>query len=398
MERLLQIRDAIVGAIHPLGAEQQPVERSIGRYLAAPAIAAVAAPPETCSAMDGYAVRAADVAAPCALPVVGTSYAGDAPPPPLPAGAALRIFTGATLPPGADTVVREEEVRQEGSLAKFARSARQGENVRRAGEDVAAGALALEAGTRVGARQAALLAGVGATSLCVRRRPRVAIVATGDEVVSGRTPDSNGAALAALVRAIGAEPVRRATGDRLEEVVAAVAAALGEADAVLTVGGVSVGERDHVPAALVALGADVRVHGVPMKPGKPFLFALAGGKPVLGLPGSPSACLVAFEVFARPALLALSGSGRLERPGVPLRLAEPAAGKPGRARILWARVEPGGRARPLGRDAAQVRGPALADALLLVPADAGDLPEGAEVAAWLLDDDAPFEPAPDARR
>jgi molybdopterin molybdotransferase len=192
--------------------------------------------------------------------------------------------------------------------------------------------------------------------------------------------------------------VRRAVGDRLDAVVAALATALGDADAVLTVGGVSVGERDHVPAALAALGADVRVHGVPMKPGKPFLFALAGGKPVLGLPGSPSACLVAFEVFARPALLALSGAARLERPTLPLRLAEPAAGKPGRARILWARVEPGGRARPLGRDAAQVRGPALADALLLVPADAGDLPEGAEVTAWLLDDDAPTEPAPDALR
>jgi molybdopterin molybdotransferase len=398
MERLLRIRDEVVGAIRPLDGEQQSAERSVGRYLAAPALAAVPAPPETCSAMDGYAVRASDVEGPCALPVVGASYAGEAPPPALAPGAAQRIFTGATLPPGADTVVREEEVRQEGSLAKFGRAARPGENVRRAGEDVVAGALALDAGTRVGARQAALLAAVGATSLSVRRRPRVAILATGDEVVSGRTPDSNGAAIAALVRAIGAEPVRRAVGDRLDAVVAALAAALGDADAVLTVGGVSVGERDHVPAALAALGADVRVHGVPMKPGKPFLFALAGGKPVLGLPGSPSACLVAFEVFARPALLALSGAARLERPTLPLRLAEPAAGKPGRARILWARVEPGGRARPLGRDAAQVRGPALADALLLVPADAGDLPEGAEVTAWLLDDDAPTEPAPDALR
>jgi molybdopterin molybdotransferase len=154
------------------------------------------------------------------------------------------------------------------------------------------------------------------------------------------------------------------------------------------VGGVSVGERDHVPAALARLGADVRVHGVPMKPGKPFLFALASGKPVLGLPGSPSACLVAFEVFARPALLALAGAARRERPAVPLRLAAPASGKPGRARLLWARVEPGGRARPLGRDSAQVRGPALADALLLVPEGAGDLAEGDVVTAWLLEDDA----------
>jgi molybdopterin molybdotransferase len=151
---------------------------------------------------------------------------------------------------------------------------------------------------------------------------------------------------------------------------------------------VSIGERDHVPAALAGLGADVRVHGVPMKPGKPFLFALLGATPVLGLPGSPSACLAAFEVFARPALLARAGAARRFRLSVPVRLAEATAGKPGRARLLWARLEGDGRARPLGKDAAQIRGPALADALLLVPADAGDLPAGAEVTAWLLGDDA----------
>jgi molybdopterin molybdotransferase len=388
MERLLGIRDGIVGAIAPVGVEDVDLEAAVGRYLATAPRARVPAPPHTCSAMDGYAVRAGDVAGPCALPVIGAVYAGDVPRALAP-GEAMRIFTGATLPQGADAVVREEAVRAEGSLASFAAAARPGENVRRAGEDVAAGDLALAPGTRVGARQAALLAAVGATHVSVHRRIRVAVLSTGDEVVSGRTPDSNGAALAALVRALGADPSRRAVGDRLDEVAAAITAALAEADAVVTVGGVSVGERDHVPAALARLGADVRVHGVPMKPGKPFLFALAGGKPVFGLPGSPSACLVAFEVFARPALLALAGAARRERPALPLRLAEAAAGRPGRARILWARLEPGGRARPVGRDAAQVRGPALADALLLVPADAGDLPEGAEVTAWLLDDDAP---------
>jgi molybdopterin molybdotransferase len=228
----------------------------------------------------------------------------------------------------------------------------------------------------------------------VRRRPRVAILSTGDEVVSGRTPDSNGVALEALLEAIGAIPERRTVEDRLDAVADASAAALASADALITVGGVSVGERDHVPAALARLGADVRVHGVPMKPGKPFLFALARGKPVFGLPGSPSACLVAFEVFARPALLALCGAARRERIAVPVRLAEAAAGRPGRARLLWARIEADGRARPIGRDAAQVRGPALADALLLVPSGAGDLPPGSELVAWLLDDDAPSRPAP----
>ena len=315
-------------------------------------------------------------------------YAGDPAGAALAPGTAVRIFTGAPLPPGADTVVREEAARVEGERVRFSEAARRGEHVRLAGEDVAAGGLALEAGTRVGARQAALLAAVGEGTLRVHRRAQVAVISTGDEVVTGRTPDSNGVAVAGLVRALGADVERRAVEDRLEAVEAAIADAARRCDAVLTIGGVSIGERDHVPAALAALGADVRVHGVPMKPGKPFLFALLGGVPVLGLPGSPSACLAAFEVFARPALLARAGAARRERPTILARLAEAASGRPGRARLLWARLEAGGRARPLGRDAAQVRGPALADALLLVPAGAGDLPEGTEVTAWLLGDDA----------
>jgi molybdopterin molybdotransferase len=388
MEKLFGIRSAVVAAVAPLGPEEIALEVAAGRYLAEPARARVSAPPQTCSSMDGFAVRADDVRGPCALPVAFAIYAGDAPPQALAPGEAARIFTGGTLPEGADAVVREEAVRVEGSLAKFREAARRGENVRAAGEDVPAGGIALEPGTRIGARQAALLAAVGAERVQVHRRPKVAVVATGDEVVSGRTPDSNGIAVAGLVRALGADVERRSVGDRLEDVVAVLAAALAAADAVVTTGGVSVGERDQVPAALAMLGAEVRVHGVPMKPGKPFLFALAREKPVFGLPGSPSACLAAFEVFARPALLALAGAARRERRTVPLRLAERAEGRPGRARILWATVEPGGRARPLGRDSAQVRGSALADALLLVPADAGDLPEGAEVTAWLLDEDA----------
>ena len=389
LERLLSIRDEVVHAVAPVQAEDVPLAAILGRYLAADALARVQSPPHTCSAMDGYAVLAAEVTGPCELRVVTTIYAGDVPGMSLARGEAARIFTGATLPEGADAVVREEATRRAGERVRFLEAARPGENVRRAGEDVAQGALALAAGTRIGARQAALLGAVGVASASVRRQPRVAIVSTGDEVVSGRTPDSNGAALEGLLGAIGAVPDRRAVGDRLEEVAAALSSALASADAVLTVGGVSVGERDHVPAALARLGADVRVHGVPMKPGKPFLFALAGGKPVFGLPGSPSACLVAFEVFARPALLALCGASRRERPAFPVRLAEPADGRPGRARLLWARIEPGGLARPVGRDAAQVRGPALADALLLVPAGTGALAAGAELTAWLLEDDAP---------
>jgi molybdopterin molybdotransferase len=393
MDRLLAIRDEILRSLPTVAdAEDVPLAASSGRYLAEDTLARLRAPPHTCSAMDGYAVRAAEVPGPCTLRVVAAIYAGDVPPGPLGAGEAARIFTGATLPDGADAVVREEAARAEGTRVHFVGAARRGENVRRAGEDVERGALALGAGARIGARQAALLAAVGADPVRVRRAPCVAILSTGDEVVSRRTPDSNGVALSSLVRALGGVPTRRAVPDRLEDVRAALEAALAAADAVVTIGGVSVGERDHVPAALAALQADIRVHGVPMKPGKPFLFALAAGKPVFGLPGSPSACLAAFEVFARPSLLALAGAARRERTSIAVRLAEPVEGRPGRARLLWARLEPGGAARPLGKDSAQIRGPALADVLLLVPAGAGDLAAGAGVTAWILDDDAPFDP------
>ena len=387
VDRLLSIRGEVEAAVVPVASESVPLAEATGRWLAEAARAVRAAPPSTCSAMDGYAVRSTDAAGRAALPVRQVVYAGELPAP-LAAGEAARIFTGATLPEGADAVVREEAARIEGGLVRFRDTVRTGENVRRAGEDVPAGGLALPPGTFVGPRQEALLAAVGADPVVVRRRARVAIVSTGDEVVSGRTPDSNGAALEGLVRGLGAEVVRRAAGDRLEAVSEALAGALAACDAVVTVGGVSVGERDLVPAALEGLGAAIRVHGVPMKPGKPFLFALAGERPVFGLPGSPSACLVAFEVFARPALLALAGAARRHRPALRLPLAEAASGKPGRARFLWATLEADGRVRPVGRDAAQVRGPALADALLYVPEGVGDLGAGAEVEAWLLGDGA----------
>lgn len=385
MTRLFALRDALLAAVTPLGGGQVPLPEAGGRFLAAPAVARLAAPPETCSAMDGYAVRAAEVAGPVRLPVHRVIYAGDAPGR-LPPGQAARIFTGAGLPDGADAVVREESVEAGAGEVAFRQPARLGENVRRAGEDVTEGAVALPAGARLGPRQLALLAAVGLTSVEVVRRPRVALISTGDEIVGGRTPDSNGVAVAGLCRALGAEVERSSVEDRLEAVEAALADAATRADAVLTIGGVSVGERDHVRAAARALGADIRIHGVPMKPGKPFLFALRGALPVFGLPGSPSACLVAFEVFVRPALLALAGAATRTRPALRLRLAEATEGRPGRARLLWARLEEGGLARPIGRDEAQLRAPALADLLLPLPAGAGDLPEGAEVTAWLLDD------------
>jgi molybdopterin molybdotransferase len=341
--------------------------------------------------MDGYAVSCAglDGASNASWRVVRTVYAGEQPGAALGAGEAARIYTGAPLPPGADAVVREEGACAEGERVTFSEPPRPGVNVRAAGEDVAAGAEALAAGARLGPRQVALAVAVGAEALEVVRRPRVVVLSTGDEVVAGCTPDSNGPALAGAIAALGCEVERARAGDDPGALRAALEAALARADAVVTVGGVSVGARDHVPAAVEAAGGEVLVHGVPMKPGKPFLFARAGGKPVFGMPGSPSACLVAFEVFARPALLALAGAARRTRRALPLPLAEPVSGRPGRARFLGATVEAAGTVRPVGRDAAQIRGPALADALVRLPADAGELAAGAPVETWLLEDGAP---------
>lgn len=384
MDRLEPHRRKVIEAIKSLGSEWVPVREAAGRYLAEPARAERAAPPFTCSAMDGYAVRHADVRGPVELRVRDVTYAGDLPGGTVGPGEAVRIFTGAPLPPGADAVVREESTEVRGDRVQFRHAARPGENVRPAGEDVAAGGEALPAGTRIGPRQVALLEAVGCDAVLVRRRVRVALVSTGDEVVRGRTPDSNGTALAGSLSECGLEVRRTAVGDDVAALRESLASALSGADALVTVGGVSVGERDLVAGVLEGLGAEIRVHGVPMKPGKPFLFALLGGKPVLGLPGSPSACLVAFEVFARPALLRLAGAARVERPRVRLPVSERCEGRPGRARFLWATIDAGGRACPVGRDAAQVRGPALAQALVRIPEDSGDVAEGQEVETWLL--------------
>lgn len=384
MDRIEPLRQKVLEAIKSLGTERVALRDAAGRYLAAPARAERSAPPFTCSAMDGYAVRHADVPGPAELVVRGAIYAGDLPGGPVGPGEAVRIFTGAPLPPGADSVVREESTEARGNRVFLRHEARHGENVRPAGEDVAAGGEALPAGTRVGPRQVALLEAVGCGEVVVHRRVRVALVATGDEVVRGRTPDSNGAAVAGSLEECGFEVRRTVVGDDAAALRAALASALDGADALVTVGGVSVGEKDLVAGALAALGAEIRVHGVPMKPGKPFLFALLDGKPVLGLPGSPSACLVAFEVFARPALLRLAGAGRVERPRVRLPVAERCEGRPGRARFLWASLDPDGRVRPVGRDAAQMRGPALAQALVRIAEGSGDVHEGEEVETWLL--------------
>jgi molybdopterin molybdotransferase len=389
MESVASATEKIAAAIRRLAGEGVPIGEAWGRYLASPLRAERPVPPFTCSAMDGYAVRAADVVPPTRLSVGRTLYAGDAAGPPLGSLEAARIFTGAPLPPLADAVVAQERVDREGNQVLVHRRVAVGENVRRAGEDVEPGEVALESGTRLFARQLGLCAALGVARVEGVLRPRVALLSTGDEIESGRVPDSNSRALVGALESLGARVTARTVADDEGALALAFEEALEAADLVVSTGGVSVGERDLVPRAIGRIGAAIRVHGVALKPGKPFLFAIRQGKPLFGLPGSPSACLVAFEVFARPAVLAMAGAARVRRRALRLPLAEPLEGRPGRARFVWARLDSEGRVRPLGPDIAQIRGPALAEALIALPADEKALGAGAAVECWLLEEAAP---------
>lgn len=300
----------------PLGVEEVDLARSIGRVLAAPVVADRDQPPFDASAMDGWAVRRADLAPGNRFRVTGESAAGRAHLRLVEAGQAVRIFTGAAVPPGADLVVIQENATRDGDGVIFQIDREPPpSNIRPAGGDFRAGDVLLAAGTRVDAWTLALAAAAGWPRLDVARRPRVAILATGDEIVPpGHVPapdqifESGSFALAALVQAWGGEAVRlKAQADDLTAIAAAVKDA--QADLIVTVGGASVGDHDLVKPALETLGLALRVETIAVRPGKPTWFGTLGdGRRVLGLPGNPASALVCAELFLRPLLAALTGA------------------------------------------------------------------------------------------
>lgn len=340
------------------GDETVALDDAAGRVLAADLTAARALPGDDNSAMDGFALRAADV--PGTLPVVAHIAAGAVPDALAPGGAA-RIMTGAPLPAGADTVVMFEDARTADGQRVAAHAgadaalggrvvlpaAPRGDNVRRRGEDIAVGERAIEAGTRLGWGELGLAAALGCTTLRVARRPIVAIVATGDELVDVATPpgpgqvvDSSAHALRAQIADAGAVP--RYLGiarDDADAVRALVERAL-TCDVVITTGGVSAGDHDHVRAALEAAGVALDFWKVAMKPGKPLAAGRAGDVAVFALPGNPVSSLLGFELFVRPALLAMQGvpAERAARPRAPVVLPAGYRKPPGRAHYLRARL------------------------------------------------------------
>jgi molybdopterin molybdotransferase len=322
-------RATMLAAITPLPGERVPVGEADGRWLVEPVMASRDQPPFHASAMDGWAVRAADAIPGARLRIVGESAAGHSPDGAVGPGEAIRIFTGAALPDGADHVVIQEEAARDGDhvvLGKVAGPA----YVRPRGGDFQAGAVLLEAGQRLNPWRLVLAAAAGGLSVSCGPRPQVAVLANGDELVEPgeaagphQIYNSAAPALAAFARrhAADARTLRPAADD--EAVIRSVVQ--GEAfDLLVTIGGASVGDHDRVKPALRSLGADLVVEGVAVRPGKPVWFAiLPDGRPVLGLPGNPASALVCAELFLAP-LLAVMQGGAPEIPMGRALLAEPA--------------------------------------------------------------------------
>jgi molybdopterin molybdotransferase len=387
----------ITAAFAPLPGETVGLAEALGRVLAEDVAARVTQPPTDVSAMDGYAVRAADVAhvsdaVPARLEVVGRAPAGGAYEGTLGPGQAVRIFTGAPLPAGADTIVIQEDTETEGDTVIVKVGAPEGHYVRPAGLDFRAGEVGLAAGRLLSARDVGLAAAMDRPWLCVHRRPRVALLATGGEVVLPGDPrgpyqivSSNGFSLAAFVQACGGQAIHLGIApDDIAALEALVEGARG-ADLLVTTGGVSVGEHDLIRDALDQKGLDLDFWRIAMRPGKPLLFGRIGETPILGLPGNPVSSLVCATLFLRPAIEVMLGRKAADQAPETAILGADLGANDRRQDYLRARIEvdSAGRRRavPFARqDSAMLATLAQADCLIVreplaAPAKAGEVVE-----------------------
>ncbi|MEC5387052.1 gephyrin-like molybdotransferase Glp [Uliginosibacterium sp. H3] len=309
-----EARTTLVDAAQPSGrTERVELLYAAGRVLAEDVLAGLNVPPADNSAMDGYAVRAADVVAEVALPISQRVPAGSVPQALLP-GTAARIFTGAQIPLGADAVVMQERCVAEGDSVRFALSPQAGDNIRRMGEDIRAGCEVLKAGTALRSQELGLLASLGVAQVTVFARLRVAVFFTGDELrmpgeslPEGQIYNSNRFVLRGLLEEMGCEIVDLGiVRDDLQATREALRQAARDADLILTCGGVSVGEEDHVKAAVEAEGA-LQSWRVAIRPGKPLAFGRVADTPFIGLPGNPVSSFATFQMLVRPYLRRLQG-------------------------------------------------------------------------------------------
>jgi molybdopterin molybdotransferase len=413
----------ILAKITPVEAELMPLPQSFNRVLAQAVAAQADVPPFANSAMDGYAVIAADCRGasretPVRLNVIDNIPAGATPAKPLSPHTAVRIMTGAPIPVGADAVVRFEETSEYISARKDQRAdevliyqaVAAGDNVRPAGEDIKAGQVILEAGRRLRPQDVGVLAAMGQAQVTVHRRPRVAILATGDELVDvdqplepGKIRNSNGYTQAALVEKYGGEAIMLGIArDTVEDLTAKIREGLAQnVDLFLTSAGVSIGDFDMVKTVLAAEG-EMQFWQVAIKPGKPLAFGTlgrpdksgrpGGAVPLIGLPGNPVAAMVAFEVFARPAILKLGGQRSYAKTSLRACLDEEITNS-GRRHYMRALVylEPDGYHVTTRGSGVQVQGSGIltsmvwANGLLVAPESVTYLPAGATVEVWILD-------------
>lgn len=386
----------ILAALPVLPAETVGLGQALGRVLAEPVVARVTQPPSAVSAMDGYAVRAEDVAgataeAPVALLRVGEAPAGGAYHGRLAAGEAVRIFTGGPLPEGADTIVIQENTETDGRRVSVLAAAPRGQFVRPEGLDFRAGEAGVAAGRRLTVRDVGLAAAMNVPWLRVRRRPRVALLSTGDELVMpGETlgPNqivgSNGLSLAAFVAARGGEAINLGIApDNLEALTRLTGDARG-ADLLVTTGGVSVGEHDLVSSALAERGLALDFWKIAMRPGKPLLFGAIDGTPILGLPGNPVSSLVCAVIFLGPAIDAMQGLADAPSPGDTAVLGAALAANDRRQDYLRARLDHDREGRRVAtpferQDSSMLATLAHADCLIVRPPNAPAVAAGETV-------------------
>lgn len=402
---MLSVEEAlerILVAFQPLEPECVPVLETLGQVLAEDVYADMDIPPLANAAMDGYAVLAADTAGaspeqPARLRIVCDLAAGYTTDVAVTPGTAIRIMTGALIPPGADAVVQFEDTEQDGDWVRIFKGVPVGKNVRQAGEDVQKGALILPRGTEIRPQEVGMLAALGHKEAWVHRRPRVAILATGDEVIEvdapwqpGKIRNANSYSNAAQVIRYGGVPLLLGIArDDVAELTAKIRAGLEQgADLFLTSGGVSVGDFDVVKTVLAAEG-EMAFWRVRMKPGKPLAFGHIQSVPLLGLPGNPVSAMIAFELFARPAILKMLGKTRLDKPTMEATLLDETRRKDNRRhylRVLLEERDGEYLARLTGDQGSGILlSMVRAQGLAIIPEDVDHLPAGARVQVMMLD-------------
>jgi len=410
---MISVDEALKGileAISPLGLEKVNILDALGRVIGEDVYAGRSIPPKGHSAMDGYALRAADTRGasqekPVILDVIEDLPAGAVPEKRIGPGQAARIMTGAPLPEGADAVIRMEDTRKEGARVALFVEAQEGQDIRREGEDVREGEKVISSGEIVRPAEVGMLASLGRSFVFVHQRPLVAIVATGDELVDIDEPpspwkivSSNSYSLTALVKESGGIPLQIGIArDRREDLLAKFRAAM-RADLIISSGGVSVGDYDLVKDIMKEVGNRMQFWQVAMKPGRPLAFGSLGNVPIVGLPGNPVSSMVSFEQFLRPAILKMQGHKNLFRRVIRARLGEDIKKKKGIRHFIRARIrrdEEGYTVVTTGEQGSGIlKSMVRANGLIILPEEAAEARKGSLVSVQLLDDSLERTPGP----